>query len=233
VRSTTIQAHRGSPDPASGVRENTVEAFVRARRLGADGIELDVRTTADGALAVHHDPLVEGAGPLSGLTAAELPSYIPLLADALDACRGLTVNIEIKNLPGEPGFDPDERVAREVVDLVVGAGRESGVVISSFWPPTLEAVHALRPDLVTGLLLAPWFDPGEAVAAAVARGFHAVHPHVDLVSGALVAGAHRAGLAVAAWPVNGAPAMAAVAEAGVDTVITDDVPLAVATLDGD
>jgi glycerophosphoryl diester phosphodiesterase len=50
-----VQGHRGSPDLASGVRENTLEAFARARRLGADGIELDVRLTVDGALAVHHD----------------------------------------------------------------------------------------------------------------------------------------------------------------------------------
>jgi len=35
--------------------ENTVEAFVAAGALGADGVELDVHRTADGALVVHHD----------------------------------------------------------------------------------------------------------------------------------------------------------------------------------
>ena len=58
-----VQAHRGSPDPATGVRENTLDAFARARSLGADGVELDVRLTADGGLAVHHDPVIDGVGP--------------------------------------------------------------------------------------------------------------------------------------------------------------------------
>ena len=58
---TAVQAHRGSPDPAGGIGENTLEAFLRALRLGADGVELDVRRTADGALAVHHDADIVGA----------------------------------------------------------------------------------------------------------------------------------------------------------------------------
>jgi glycerophosphoryl diester phosphodiesterase len=224
--STAVQAHRGSPDPASGIGENTLEAFARARRLGADGVELDVRRTADGALAVHHDPVVPGVGPVAELRRADLPSHIPLLAEALAACTGLTVNIEIKNLPGEPGFDPDERVAADVAALVVEGAWASSVVISSFWPPTLEAVRRAHPDLATGLLLASWSDPAQAVAAALERGCAALHPHRDLVSRPLVDQAHRAGLAVAAWTVDDAPQLSAMAAAGVDTVITDDVALA-------
>ena len=89
MAATAIQAHRGSPDPAAGIRENTLDAFLRARDLGADGVELDVRMTSDGALAVHHDPVVEGIGTVSGLAAADLPPYVPLLAEVLDACEGL------------------------------------------------------------------------------------------------------------------------------------------------
>src|SRR5580704_17015462 len=50
---TAVFAHRGCTE--GGIHENTVEAFAEARRLGADGVELDVRLTKDGALAVHHD----------------------------------------------------------------------------------------------------------------------------------------------------------------------------------
>ena len=49
TRSVAVHAHRGSPDPAAGIAENTVEAFLRAGRLGADGVELDVRLAAAGA----------------------------------------------------------------------------------------------------------------------------------------------------------------------------------------
>ena len=69
-----VHAHRGSPDPVAGIRENTLAAFARARRLGADGVELDVRLTRDGALAVHHDPVVPGVGAVADLARAELPS---------------------------------------------------------------------------------------------------------------------------------------------------------------
>src|SRR5580658_5517809 len=91
--STAVQAHRGSPDPAAGIRENTLEAFVRARQLGADGVELDVRMTSDGALAVHHDPVIEKVGAVAELSTGQLPAFVPLLDAALDACTGLTVNI--------------------------------------------------------------------------------------------------------------------------------------------
>jgi len=230
VGSMAIQAHRGSPDSATSIRENTLDAFLRARQLGADGVELDVRMTSDGALAVHHDSVIAGVGPIIGLRVAELPDFVPLLAAALDACHGLSVNVEIKNLPGEPGFDATDQVTNEVADLVMQTGRASSVVISSFWPPTLEAVRDAHPDLATGLLLAPWFDPAESVAAATSRGCTAIHPHLDLVDGDLVARAHDAGLGVAVWSVNDRSDLVAVEAAGADTVITDDVALALATV---
>jgi glycerophosphoryl diester phosphodiesterase len=227
---TAILAHRGSPDPTGGIGENTLEAFVRARELGADGVELDVRMTSDGALAVHHDPVIESVGAVAGLSTGELPVFVPLLDAALDACSGLTVNIEIKNLPGEPGFDPTDHVAAEVAGLVMATGRESSVVISSFWPGTLEAVRNADPDLATGLLLSSWADPAQAVTTALSHGCTALHPHLDLVSDGLVEQAHAAGLAVAAWTVNGSTPLRAAQAAGVDTVITDDVALARSTL---
>ena len=101
--------------------------------------------------------------------------------------------------------------------------RPSGRTRSRRWPTP-------NPDLSTGLLLAPWFDPQEAVTTAVARGCRAVHPHIDLVTESLIDQAHGAGLSVAAWTVNDRSALEAAGRAGVDTVITDDVGLALGTL---
>jgi glycerophosphoryl diester phosphodiesterase len=231
VADVAVQAHRGSPDAARGVRENTLEAFFRARQLGADGVELDVRMTADGAVVVHHDAVIAGMGPICELTAGELPDAVPLLPPVLDACLGLTVNIEIKNLPGEPGFDPEDGLVHEVVGLVEASGRASSVVISSFWPDSLVAARAAGPEIPTGLLLAGWFDPAEAVWAAVSRGCTALHPNIDLVHADLVEEAHDAGLSVAVWTVNDRALLQTMVEIGVDTVITDDVALALAVLD--
>lgn len=227
-----VHAHRGSPDPATGVRENTLEAFSRARLLGADGVELDVRRAADGTLAVHHDPEIRGVGPVHELVADQLPESVALLPAALDACAGLTVNIELKNLPGEPGFDPEERMAREVADLVMATGREGSVVISSFWPGSLDAVGEVGPGLLTGLLVASWFDPAACVGLALEHGCAAVHPHASLLDESLMADAREAGLAVATWTINEPSQLHAAAGLGVTTVITDDVSTALAELGG-
>jgi glycerophosphoryl diester phosphodiesterase len=235
VHTVAVQAHRGSPDAAAGIAENSLTAFARARRLGADGVELDVRRTADGALAVHHDPVVDGVGAIHELRAADLPPEIPLLEAALDECRGMTVNVEVKNLPGEPGFDPDERCAAAVGQRVARATVAASVVVSSFWPGSLEAIHESHPEVPTGLLLSRAFGDKKAegmVEAATRLGCAALHPHADLVDPGLVEEAHTAGLAVAVWTVNDRPRLEAVARAGVDTVITDEVAVALEVLSG-
>ena len=194
-KTAAVQAHRGSPDRASGIRENTLEAYTRARALGADGVELDVRLTADGALAVHHDPVIEGVGPIHELSTGDLPAHVPLLADALSVCAGMVVNIEIKNLPTEPAFDPSDPCAAAVVDLLahddafVGSG--GSVIITSFWSGALAAVRSSGAALPMGLLVLPSFDTDAAVADAVALGCSAVHLPVPLVS-ALTVGAAKA-----------------------------------------
>jgi glycerophosphoryl diester phosphodiesterase len=212
------------------VRENTLPAFYRARLLGAAGVELDVRRTADGALAVHHDSEIRGFGPIYQLQSDQLPESVALLPEALAACEGLDVNIELKNLPGEPGFDPDEQMARDVAELVVAAGKEATVVVSSFWPGSLDAVHQARAGLATGLLVASWFDPAACVPLALEHGCTALHPHVSLLDESLVARAHEVGLSVATWTANDRSQLQLAAALGIATVITDDVTTALSAL---
>jgi glycerophosphoryl diester phosphodiesterase len=79
-----VLGHRGA---AATHPENTLEAFAGALDAGADGVELDVRRTADGALAVVHDATLPDGRLVAGTDAADLGEAVPLLADALDACR--------------------------------------------------------------------------------------------------------------------------------------------------
>jgi len=223
---TAVQAHRGSPDPSAGVLENTLAAFARARELGADGVELDVRLTADGGLAVHHDPVIDGVGPVHEISTGDLPPHVPLLDSALEACAGMVVNIEVKNLPMEPAFDPTERCARDVAARVVSARLEGSVIVSSFWGGALAAVRETAPGVRTGLLVVSSFDVAGAVAGALDLGCSAVHLPVGLVGTDSVSAAHAAGLAVAAWTVVDEAGLAVVLGAGVDTVVTDDVATA-------
>src|SRR3954454_8259805 len=161
----SILGHRGAPRDAP---ENTLAAFVAARRLGADGVELDVRRTADGALAVHHDATIPGLGPVSGLTVAELPEHVPLLDSALEVCDGMVVNVEIKNLPTEPDFDPGGTIAAKVAGLVMEQRFAAKVLISCFHLATIDAVKATEPTLATGWLTVARYDQHAALATAKA-----------------------------------------------------------------
>jgi glycerophosphoryl diester phosphodiesterase len=219
VMTTAVFAHRGCTE--TGIRENTLDAFAEARRLGADGVELDVRLTADGALAIHHDAEVPGLGPICGLEVADLPAHVPLLAQALAASEGMTVNVEIKNAPEDPGWDPGETVAALTAATIEESGWAQRVIVSSFQPSTLRAVQAADGRLALGALWELTTEPAGALAEASAAGFEAVHPFVATVTPSLVASAHDAGLAVNVWTVNAPDDLRAMVGLGADAVITD------------
>ena len=201
--------------------ENTLDAFAEARRLGADGVELDVRLTADGALAVHHDADVPGLGPICELGVSDLPASVPLLADALASCDGMVVNVEIKNAPQDPGWDPGEAVAALTAEAIEESGWTERVIVSSFQPSTLRAVQAADGRLVLGALWGWTVEPVGAVAETVAAGFGAVHPFVSSVTPALVDQVHEASLSLNVWTVNSPDDLRAMVDLGVDAVITD------------
>jgi glycerophosphoryl diester phosphodiesterase len=220
-----VLAHRGGTGPW---RENTLEAFTGALRLGADGVELDVRRTADGRLVVHHDAEIPGTGAIHSLRAGELPSWVPGLDEALEACDGAVVNVELKNAPVEPGYDESETAATAVVSLLRASFGSAGpgpaqVLVSSFWPATLAAVRAAGPEIATGLLVHPSLDVGPAVDQAARLGCAALHPFHTRVSAGLVDRLHGRDMGVVVWTVNEGDDLAATAGAGVDAVISDRV----------
>jgi glycerophosphoryl diester phosphodiesterase len=215
---TAVFAHRGCTE---GFTENTIDAFAEARRLGADGVELDVRLTADGGLAVHHDAEIPGLGAVARLGVADLPAHVPLLTDVLAVCDGMVVNVEIKNAPQDPGWDPGEAVAALTAAAIEEAGWTSRVIVSSFQVATLLAVEVADGRLALGALWGFAAEVDAALADAAASGFGAVHPFVASVDRELVEKAHALGLAVNVWTVNAREDLRAMVDLGVDTVITD------------
>jgi glycerophosphoryl diester phosphodiesterase len=215
---TAVYAHRGCTE---GFTENTIDAFAEARRLGADGVELDVRLTSDGALAVHHDAEIPGVGVIAELEVADLPAHVPLLVDVLAVCEGMVVNVEIKNAPQDPGWDPAEAVAALTAAAVDEAGWTQRVIVSSFQVATLRAVQAADGRLALGALWGFATDVGPALAEAVDAGFGAVHPFFLSVDRPLVQRAHAMGLEVNVWTVNAPHDLQAMVEIEVDTLITD------------
>jgi glycerophosphoryl diester phosphodiesterase len=220
-----VLGHRGASLDAV---ENTLEAFVEARAQGADGVELDVHRTLDGELVVHHDAAVDGFGILAehALAAirAALPQ-VPTLAEVLDACSGLLVNVEIKNSPRDADFDPEDRGAAAVVELLRARERRDEVLVSSFHLPTIDRVHALDPTVATGYLVVVDPLPIPALEVAHEHGHRAVHPHYAAMGEAqaeeAVARAAALGLGLNVWTVNDPPDVVRLAGAGVDAIITD------------
>ena len=216
-----VIGHRGA---SAAHPENTLAAFQGAIDQGADGVELDVRRTADGALALCHDEVLPDGRAVVVVQQAELPPEVPTLAQALDACRPLAVvNVEIKNWPADGDFDRGEQVAAAVVALLEARGElaDGRILVSSFHLPTIDRVRALAPGLATGWLLGVAEDLGPLVDQAAAAGHVAVHPHHAFVDAALVARAHAAGLAVNTWTCDDPDRIRWLADLGVDAVITN------------
>src|SRR5919205_1725983 len=102
MRRPSVIAHRG----ASGYEyENSRAAFRRAVMLDADGVELDVHSTCDGAIVVHHDHEIAGVGPISQMSHAEIRQVripngepLPLLTEVLELVGSRDVWVEIKSL---------------------------------------------------------------------------------------------------------------------------------------
>ncbi|HEX9548958.1 MAG TPA: glycerophosphodiester phosphodiesterase [Acidimicrobiales bacterium] len=222
-----VLAHRGASAVAP---ENSLEAFCEARRLGADGVELDVRRSEDGALVVHHDPEIAGIGPISALRVTDLPPEVPLLEPALAACGELLIVIELKDLPGEPGYDGGHLLATLIADFVAERALTGRVVVSSFDLGAIGLVHSLEPAITTAWLTPGGYDQQAALESVISGGHAAIHPHHTAVTPELVAEAHRAGIAVTTWTVDEPERIRDLAEAGVDGIITNRPDVARAAL---
>lgn len=215
-----VMAHRGA---SAAERENTTLAFTRARELHSHAVELDVRLCASGEMVVHHNPALADGRVLNTLNISDIPDEVPTLAAALDACAGMWVNIEIKNDPSEPDFDPSDTLATLVVDYLRTRGAPDQWLISSFRRETVDAVHRLWHELPTA-----WLDMGVADDAADAlakdllgSGHQAYHPYVKTLTRSVVDTMHRNGVAVNTWTCDDPARMAELVSWGIDGICTN------------
>ncbi len=225
-----VIAHRGA---SSAFPDNTAAAFAGAVQQGADGVELDVRRSADGRMAISHDETLPDGTVVVATRFADLPGHVLDLAGALDVCTPLDlVNIEIKNWPEDGDFDATEQLASEVVQLLEARGELDGGrnLISSFHLPTIDRVHELAPALPTAWLLGMVEDPIRLVTKAAEAGHVAVHPHHAFVNDALGAEAHGLGLAVNTWTCDDPDRIRWLADLGVDGLVTNVPAIALAAL---
>ena len=226
--------HRGA---SAAAPQNTLAAFRRALEFGADGVELDVHLSLDGAVVVIHDFTVDkttdGAGRVSQKTLAQLkaldagvkfsPQFagerIPTLSEVFDALEGkLLVNVELK----APLHSANTSLVAPVLDVVRKHGMDKRVVFSSFNTRVLGAMKRLAPHIPAGVLYAPdlpayaryaWLDPFEPHEAR--------HPHFSMVTRLIVRWCHARGLQVNVWTVDDPGEIRRLVEAEVDAIITN------------
>jgi glycerophosphoryl diester phosphodiesterase len=221
-------AHRGA---SKREPENTTVAFRTARELGSHGVELDVRRCASGDLVVHHNPTLADGRALLDVAKSDLPAHVPTLDEALDACAGMWVNVEIKNDESEPDFDPTDSIAARVVECLVRRGEDDRWLISSFRRETVDACRLLAPSIATAWLTVAIDDPAATAASLVASGHAAVHPWVDLLTRDALDVMHAHGLSVNVWTCDDPAKMAELVDWGIDGICTNvpDVALPLVT----
>jgi glycerophosphoryl diester phosphodiesterase len=218
-----VFAHRGG---AALKPENTIEAFDEGMRLGADGLELDVHLSRDGAVVVHHDRTLDRTtrlrGPVAARTADELRrAAVPLLTDVLTRHREARVIVELKvNAP---------ELARAAVDAIRGVDAVDRVCLGSSGLRVLRAVRSIEPAIATSAareevrlaLYRSWIR--WPVSRVRYRGYQVpeVAGTTRVVSPRFVADAHGADLAVQVWTVNTDADARRLLSWGVDALITD------------
>lgn len=225
--------HRGAKAAAP---ENTLAAFRTALTMGADGVELDVMLSKDGALVVHHDFNLgrtdTGSGPLRQKTLAELkrldagawmdPRFagerIPTLAEVFTLLdRQVIVNVELKTRSWQ-----SDGLEAAVVAEIKRSHMVDMVIISSFNPWSLLRVRDLGPTLPLGLLYSP--DQPLYLRRAWLRPLvrpDALHPRHDMITPEFMARARKQRMRVNAWTVNAPDDMRRLIRLGVDGIITD------------
>lgn len=208
-----ILAHRGYH---AHVPENTLEAFKAAIALGVDGIETDIRLSADQEPILYHNRVAPNGQAVASLSKDELSTCVgyavPTLADALELSvqegKAFIWNLELKT--------PAAAAATvEIVRRYLGVRR---FLITSFWHPLIQTLSqqidvdcgmlvAHRPLAVPALLdgrptlsrvnTVVWYYEtidGEAVAQTAAAGWH------NFVYGVTTLPEHQD---LTNWPVDG------------------------------
>ena len=232
-----VIAHRGT---SGRYPENTIPAFQNAVEIGADWIEFDVMSTADGAVVINHDGTVDrctnGTGKVLEKSLVQIKELdagirfgekfagvrIPTLEEALDFLESQPVQlcIEIK------GATTDESIqtARRTVEILQRRGRLQRSVISSFDPECLRTIKTWEPLLATSLdpdpqngTLTPW-ELCQQVLRCHANSMQHTH---DYLTAEIVSEAHLHGFALWAWTVNKPEDMQRIISLDVDAIMSD------------
>jgi glycerophosphoryl diester phosphodiesterase len=221
-------AHRGG---SHGAENYGPGHLARIAALGTHLVEIDIRTTADGHLVVHHDPVVvtdAGAERIAATLLRDLtelaPGRVHPITAVLRAARnaGLGVYLDIKDIS-----DP---ALRRLIHLLTGEDLIGRSMLASAAATTVARCAAAAPGVPRAVL----FRPVDTDPIELARTAHAdfVHPCWDdenrpdkLLAGPWLDRVRGHGLGVICWHEERPDVLAALLALGVDGICTDDPAL--------
>lgn len=231
IRTMEITAHRGA---SVKYPENTMSAFVGAKKLGADWIELDVQQTKDKKIVVSHDTnlsRVTGVNKniiemnYSEIEKLDAGSFfndkfkgekIPLLSDVLKfaAENNIRLNIELKPTGEEIDFE------KQVVELIKEYNFEDRCVITSQVYSVLKNVKKVDKNIKTVYVMS--IAIGNITDAKYADAFSVEATNVN---NGLVNKVHNEGKELYVWTVNTEESIRNMIDMDVDNIITDNIEL--------
>lgn len=211
-------AHRGDH---RRLPENTIAALTAAAALpGCDGVELDVRASADGVPVVIHDASLARVFGRSE-RAEDLP------ATALEALGVPTLCAVLAALPPSAFVDvefKEDAVAASVAAITAARGDPpEAIVLSSFDDVILARAGTLAPDWPRWLN-ATCLDP-TTVERALRLGCAGVAVEWRALEARSIGRARAAGLDVAAWTVRRRPTARRLARLGVAAICVEGAAL--------
>ncbi len=223
-----VLGHRGDSARAP---ENTLSAFQLALDAGADGVELDVRLSADGHVIVLHDrdcSRVTGGHvneraenmPLSRLMGLVLArgEHIPTLDQVLSWAKanGARLNVELKSDVADPST-----LVQAVLQCIDRAGLPEGHVLLSSFGKRIVQELSQQSSVPVALLVDSRIKLRQALEQLPSLGVTIVHPRHTLLNGSTLTELKRRGYVVNTWTVNQPERARQLSANGVGTIITD------------
>src|SRR5262245_15322855 len=207
-------AHRGA---SADARENTLEAFALALRLGATGLESDVWLTADGEAVLDHDGAAPDGRPFAACRRAELAAHVPSLAELYTALgRDFELSLDVK----------DPEAAPEVVRVARRAGAEARLWLCHWnwrvvtpWRALSDSLRLVDSTRLEHMRTAP----AARAERMAALDIDALNLHWSEWSAPMAIVFRSAGCKLLAWDAQDEPSLAAVLALGVDGVFSDHV----------
>lgn len=225
-----LTAHRAG---AKHGPENTLTALRAAIADGAEWAEIDVQLTADGQLAVLHDTDLARIGGgnrrVADVMLAELqaldagttinPNFsaeqVPTLHAMLAAAKGkIRLNVELKP-HSAAGVKP---LTEQVVQAIQEAEMVGQCRICSQSYEGIQRARELEPRIPIGFIVA------SAVGDPARLPVDFLMIRATLATPSFVDRAHAARVRVHVWTINDPRSVPPLLDAGVDNLITDDVP---------